>query len=84
LKDLPPHCLVNALREKIVVLFEKRRSISMALPLGILPAVSHQLNVASKGLKHLKVTKVHPDQSEVTEIYKDEEVRKHVVYCVHL
>ena len=56
----------------------------MVLPLGILPAVSHQLNVASKGLKHLKVTKVHPNQSEVTEIYKDEEVRKHVVYCVHL
>jgi len=79
LKDLPPHCLVDALREKLVVLFEKRR-ISRALSPGILPAVIHQLNIASKGLGHLKVTKGHPEHREVTEIYKDEEVRRHVVY----
>jgi len=40
----------------------------------------HQLNAASKRLGHLKVTKGHPEQAEVTEIYKDEEVRRHVVY----
>ena len=56
----------------------------MALSPGILPAVVHQLNAASKGLKNLKVTKGHPDQAEVTEIYKDEEVRRHVVYLNQL
>ena len=84
MKDLPPHCLVDAVREKLVVLFEKRRRISMALSPGILPAVVNQLNAASKGLKNLKVTKGHPDQVEVTEIYKDEEVRRHVVYLTQL
>ncbi|WVZ54516.1 LOW QUALITY PROTEIN: hypothetical protein U9M48_005302 [Paspalum notatum var. saurae] len=78
-KDLPIHCMVDAIRVKLVVLFEKRR-ISMALQGCILPGVIHQLNAASKGLGHLKVTKGNPNQSEVTEIYKDEEVRRHVVY----
>jgi hypothetical protein len=50
------------------------------LPPGILPAVIHQLNAASRGLGHLKISKGHPNQAEVTEIYKDEEVRRHVVY----
>ena len=52
----------------------------MALSGQILPAVVHQLNVASRGLGHLKVTKGRDDRAEVTEIYKDEEVRRHVVY----
>jgi hypothetical protein len=64
----------------LVVLFAKRRRISRALSPGILPAIIHQLNAASKGLHHLKVTKGHPEQTEVTELYKDEEVRRHVVY----
>jgi hypothetical protein len=72
--------LVDALREKLVVLFAKRRRISRALSPGILPAVIHQLNAASKRLGHLKVTKGHPKQTKVTEMYKDEEVRRHVVY----
>ena len=84
LKDLPPHCFVDAIREKLAELFEKRRRISRALPPGILPAIIHQLNAASKGLGNLKVTKGHPDQSEVTEIYKDEEVRRHIVYLNQL
>jgi hypothetical protein len=46
--------------------------------------VIHQLNAASKGIGHLKVTKGHPGQDEVTEIYKDEEVRRHVVYLTEL
>ena len=62
----------------------KRRRNSRALPPGILPAIIHQLNAASKGLGNLKVRKGHPDQSEVTEIYKDEEVRRHVVYLNQL
>lgn len=61
-------------------MFAKRRKISQVLSPGILPAVIHQLNAASKGLGHLKVTKGHPEQAEVTKVYKDEEVRRHVVY----
>ncbi|XP_039804215.1 uncharacterized protein LOC120668545 isoform X1 [Panicum virgatum] len=72
--------MVHAIREKGVIMFEKRRRISRALHGVILPAVIHQLNAASKGIGHLKVTKGLPDQAEVTEIYKDEEVRRHVVY----
>jgi hypothetical protein len=79
-KDLPVHCMVDAIREKGVVLFEKRGRISRALTGVVLPAVVHQLNAASKGLGHLKVTKGTPGQAEVTEIYKDQEVRRHVVY----
>ncbi|CAO2043102.1 unnamed protein product [Urochloa humidicola] len=79
-KDLPVHCMVDAIREKGVIMFERRRRISRALHGVILPAVIQQLNAGSKGLGHLKVTKGLPDQAEVTEIYKDEEVRRHVVY----
>ena len=61
-------------------MFEKRRMISRALSGVILPAVIHELNSSSKGIGHLKVTKGLPVQAEVTEIYKDEEVRRHVVY----
>ncbi|CAD6337970.1 unnamed protein product [Miscanthus lutarioriparius] len=67
-------------KEKTMVLFAKRRKISTALTGGTLPAVIHQLNEASKGLCHLKVTKGHLEEAEVTEIYKDEEVRRHVMY----
>jgi len=38
-KDLPVHCMVDAIREQIMILFAKRRKISIALPPGILPAV---------------------------------------------
>jgi hypothetical protein len=79
-KDLPVHCLADAIREQTLILFAKRRKIARALPPGILPAIIHQLNAASKGLDHLKVTKGYQEEAEVTEIYKDEEVRRHVVY----
>ena len=72
--------MADAIREKTLTLFAKRRKIANALSLGILPAVIHQLNAGSRGLGHLKVTKGHPEEAEVTEIYKDEEVRRHVVY----
>ena len=74
--------MADAIREKIMVLFAKRRKISRALPPGILPGIIHQLNAASMGLGHLTISKGHPNQAEVTEIYKDEEVRRHVVYLV--
>jgi hypothetical protein len=79
-KDLPVHCLADAIREKTLTLFAKRRKIANALQPGILPAIIHQLNAASKCLDHLQVTHNHPEEAEVTEIYKDEEVRRHVVY----
>ena len=79
-KDLPLHCMADAIREKIMVLFGKRRKISLALPQGILPAVILQLNAASRGLGHMNITKGHPTEAEVTEVYKDEDVRRHVVY----
>lgn len=79
-KDLPVDALADAIREKTLILFEKRRRISRALTGVILPAVIHQLNAASKGLGHLSVTKGDYEQAEVTEVYKDEEVRRHVVY----
>jgi hypothetical protein len=44
----------------------KRRWISRALQGVILPNVVHLLNVASKGIGHLRVTKGLPDQVEVT------------------
>jgi hypothetical protein len=72
--------LADAIRENTLTLFAKRRKIVNVLSPGILPAVIHQLNAASRGLGHLKVTKWYPKEAEVTEIYKDEEVRRHVVY----
>jgi hypothetical protein len=68
--------MVDAIREKGVAMFEKRRRISRALHGVILPAIIYQLNAALNRLDHLKVTKGPPDQVEVTETYKDEEVRR--------
>jgi transposase-like protein len=81
-KDLPLHYMVDAIREKGVIMFDKRRRISRALHGVILPVVIHQLNASTKGLGHLRVTKGRPDRAEVTESYKDEEVRRHVVHLV--
>jgi len=72
--------LADAIREKTLTLFAKRRKIANALSPGILPAVIHQLNATFRGLGHLKVTKGHLEKAIVTEIYKDKEVRRHVVY----
>ena len=72
--------MADAIREKLMILFAKRRKIAAALPHGILPAVIHQLNAASRGLGDLKISKGHPNEAEVTEVYKDEKVRRHVVY----
>ena len=80
LKDLPLDSLADAIRIKTMVLFEKRRKISLALTGVILPAVIHQLNATSKGLDHLQVTKGNPQEAKVTVMYKGEEIRRHVVY----
>lgn len=61
-KDLPVDALADAIREKTVILFEKRR-VSRALKGVILPVNVHQLNAASKGLGHLRVTKGNSDQA---------------------
>jgi hypothetical protein len=79
-KDLPVYALADAIREQTMKLFAKRRTISRALKGTILPVVVHQMNAASKGLGHLKVTKADRNQAEVSAVYKDEEVRRHVVY----
>ena len=68
------HMMVDAIREKIMVLFAKRRKISTTLSPGILHVVIYQLNVASRGLGHLNISSGHPNQAEVIEVYKDEEV----------
>ncbi|XP_066374632.1 uncharacterized protein [Miscanthus floridulus] len=75
-KDLHVHCLADAITEKTLTLFAKKRKIANAPSIGILPAVIHQLNAGSRGLGHLKVTKGHLEEAEVTEIYKDKEVRR--------
>jgi hypothetical protein len=80
LKDLPVHCMCDAIREKTMILFAKRRLIASTLSGPILRAILIQLNAATRGLGHLEVTKSHPNQGEVTERYKDEDVRRHVVY----
>ena len=46
-KDLPVHCLADAIREKTLTLFAKRK-IANALSPRILPVVIHQLNAASR------------------------------------
>ncbi|XP_066316053.1 uncharacterized protein [Miscanthus floridulus] len=67
-------------KEQTLKLFAKRMTISRALKGTILPIVVHQMNVPSKGLGHSKVTKGDRNQAEVLVVYKDEEVRRHVVY----
>jgi len=55
--------LADAIREKTLTLFTKRRKIANALSPRILPVVIYQLNAASRGLGHLKVTKGHPEEA---------------------
>ncbi|CAD6220921.1 unnamed protein product [Miscanthus lutarioriparius] len=78
-KYLPVYALANAIREQTLKLLAKW-TISRALKGTILSDVVHQMNAASKGLGHLKVTKGDRNQAEVSVVYKDEEVRRHVVY----
>ena len=68
LKDLPLDSLVDVISIKTMVLFEKRRKISLALTGVILPAIIHQLNATSKGLDHLQVTKGNPQEAKVTDV----------------
>lgn len=75
--DLPVHCVAYAIIKMIMALFAKRSKISRAL---FLLVVIHQLNATFRELGHFKFTKGHLEQAKVTEIYKDEEVGRHVVY----
>lgn len=70
----------DVIRENTMILFEKRRKVSKASSGFRLPTVIHQLKAATKRLAHLKVTKGGPEEVEVTMIYNDEIVTRHVVY----
>jgi hypothetical protein len=55
-KDLPVADLADKIREMIMVLWNKRRTIAHRLPAGrILPAIMVQLRANTRGLGHLKV-----------------------------
>ncbi|CAA0806649.1 Unknown protein [Striga hermonthica] len=64
-KDLPVIELADKLREKIMVLWAKRRKISQALSGKILPAVVQQLNARTRGLGHLTVVDGGSDSAEI-------------------
>jgi hypothetical protein len=64
-KDLPVVELADKIREKIMVLWEKRRRISERLSGVILPAIIQQLNAKSRGLGHLKVISAGKGYAEV-------------------
>ena len=53
-KDLLVHYLADAIREKTLTLFAKRRKIANALSPGILPAVIHQLNAHAESGRSLE------------------------------
>ena len=53
-KDVPVHCLADAIREKTLTLFAKRRKIANSLSPGILPAVIHQLNAHAESGRSLE------------------------------
>ncbi|CAA0838635.1 Unknown protein [Striga hermonthica] len=64
-KDLPVVELADKLREKIMVLWAKRRKISQALSGKILPTVVQQLNARTRGLGHLTVVDGGSDSAEI-------------------
>jgi hypothetical protein len=80
IKDLPIAQLVDKLREKIMVLFKKRRAIGARLQGKILPAIIQELNVRSRGLGHLKTRASGEWSAEVKDITKND--LRHVVKCL--
>ncbi|XP_062180550.1 uncharacterized protein LOC133884951 [Phragmites australis] len=55
LKDFPVHDLADMIRQKIMILFDKRRRIAERLDHKILPYVLNQLKARTRGLGHLRV-----------------------------
>jgi hypothetical protein len=80
IKDLPIVDLVDKLREKVMVLWDKRRRIGERLNGKILPAVMHQLKARTRGLGHLKVITASLHTAEVHDYVK--EFGRHVVSIV--
>jgi hypothetical protein len=64
-KDLPVVELADKLREKIMVLWAKRRKISQTFSGKILPAVVQQLNARTRGVAHLSVVDGGLESAEV-------------------
>jgi zinc finger SWIM domain-containing protein 3 len=65
IKDLPICELADKLREMIMVLWNKRRSIGERLTGKILPAIIQQLKAKTRGLGYLSVVKGDSVQGEV-------------------
>jgi hypothetical protein len=80
IKDLPIVQLVDKLREKIMVLFQKRRAMGARLQGKILPAIIQELNVRSRGLGHLKTRSSCELSAEVKDTTKND--LRHVVKCL--
>ena len=64
-KDLPICELADKIREKIMILWRKKRMIAQKLHGKILPAVIHQLKARTRGLGHLTVVKADPFAAEI-------------------
>lgn len=79
-KGLPVNALADAIREKTLVLWDKRRKIGQQMTGVIIPAVLQQLRAATRGLGHLEVVSGGDDQAEVSKLHDGLEVVRHVVY----
>lgn len=64
-KDLRVCDLVDKYREKVMVLWDKRRRIGQMLSGKILPAVTQQLKARTRGLGHLSVIRADSLDAEV-------------------
>ena len=62
--------MADAIRDKIMTLFAKRRKISRAMSPGILPGIIHQLNAASRAKRYCpsptSIVLLQPDASNET------------------
>jgi len=67
-KDLPVHELADKIREKVMVLWRKRRQIGQKLNGRILPAVIRTLKMRTRGLGHLTVISSDSFAAEIWEI----------------
>lgn len=66
-KDLPVYELADKYREKVMVLWNKRRRIAERMTGKILPAVNKQLVAMTRGLGHLSVVKADSFTAEVVD-----------------
>jgi hypothetical protein len=78
-KDLPVADLADKIREKIMVLWSKRRNIAFRLPEGkILPAIMVQLKANTRGLGHLRIVPCSNWSAEVWD-HTSTRVERHIV-----